>query len=877
VSLYNKTHAYFNKNGSRYNFHWNGAKYVGSIYFSEVSANLIESETLYLLSRYSDDATTNDPVFGRPAGYDSIIIKLRKGKQFRLFDVDTVGTNSVIAILDNKTLLTDVTIHQTPYSISGDKIVKSDPIPDAASVNILFQSTDGGVFDDTMDVIGRLDGVDVIIASISLYAEAVELDERMVTMLNNFGESITPELYKIFRDTDIVDAYEDNIILNKRMKELLLEFSNIFPETSSYKGLRNILSFFGYDDMRVKEYWLNTSTNKWFIRELPNITDLNKKIDIPRKPMKKLPYFGLFYSINKFTGTYDDDGIPEMSDDISYTKEEIIVKLFGLKKYIEDRNIGGISKIIDIVGEANYFGVMSIYHMSEMSHIIADTGRQIKPSISIAKTSDYIHDLRPYYFGLNKPVISLPTAYFPAIETDKIGNNLQNYIGYFDGFNIPDDKLFDNDNYDIPVGVAVEFENTTFDFPMSSISMTMEQLAAIPINVTAANIANIDYYRMKWEVTRMSTDGKPFYVYTQGFIDRSSRYFSCILPYSGEYEVKLTLYSYNGQNDLIYCHRYVVVKQQEVDFGAFYQKFDQDLQIVDNLDIPMDQLEITADEVYYPSTGLPAKVMDRSLRLASYIDTNQYGIPNIGIRDDFSVDLVDASIENLGHLRLSDMYYDGIKLAAASIVAIVPGMVLNIDGIVVAVSANYNINDFSKVKADILAKEGLEHIYVAQRKDDNDNTYLDVRSDTGKYLWISCSESNAIQCPDKIFDKASELDMPVTSIPVTFETGGRICLSDRIDEKFNRNNVIYAEDTITIKRYVHVFFTDDISPNLGKKDHIWSIFYEEDQEWIVEGIDNKFMNYRFEFPGYYTIKVVIKDANNNTYTQIKKNFIKVEL
>ena len=67
-------------------------------------------------------------------------------------------------------------------------------------------------------------------------------------------------------DVDINEALPDWIKLNTKRKELLLEFSNIFPYTGAYKALINILKYFGYDQVTLKEYWLKVlkefDTNK---------------------------------------------------------------------------------------------------------------------------------------------------------------------------------------------------------------------------------------------------------------------------------------------------------------------------------------------------------------------------------------------------------------------------------------------------------------------------------------------------------------------------------------------------------------------------------------------------------------------------------------
>jgi hypothetical protein len=187
-----------------------------------------------------------------------------------------------------------------------------------------------GVYDNSI-LIYLYDGSEkTLIADIKVVATISDIDERFTTMLTNFGEPIDDSVYKLFKETDINDLHADTRVLNRKMKELILEFSNIFPNTSALRGLSNILKFFGYNDMRIKEYWLNTESGKFVKREISMDNNMDKKISILRKPFRKMPYFGLYYDINKSIGTFDDEGIPDMVDDIFFTKEEIIIKLFGL-------------------------------------------------------------------------------------------------------------------------------------------------------------------------------------------------------------------------------------------------------------------------------------------------------------------------------------------------------------------------------------------------------------------------------------------------------------------------------------------------------------------------------------------------------------------
>ena len=56
---------------------------------------------------------------------------------------------------------------------------------------------------------------------------------------------------------------------------MLLEYSNIFPYLGSYKALINVIKFFGYQNLRMKEYWLNIKNGKYKKADNPEFDNLD--------------------------------------------------------------------------------------------------------------------------------------------------------------------------------------------------------------------------------------------------------------------------------------------------------------------------------------------------------------------------------------------------------------------------------------------------------------------------------------------------------------------------------------------------------------------------------------------------------------------------
>lgn len=197
-------------------------------------------------------------------------------------------------------------------------------------------------------------GAETIISFINLYAEFEGEDERLTTLLDNLGYTLPEEDNFIFNETDVNEELTDWILLNEKRKELLLEGHNIKPFIGTYKAVVNAIKFYGYDDLRLKEYWYDTNTNKLIADDVEYYGGTSK-LKKPSKNLKKTNMFSLNYRINNPTGTYDVWDIPNVEETSQYTIDEILIKLYGLKKRLEKTYLPANVKIIDITAEGDYF------------------------------------------------------------------------------------------------------------------------------------------------------------------------------------------------------------------------------------------------------------------------------------------------------------------------------------------------------------------------------------------------------------------------------------------------------------------------------------------------------------------------------------------
>ena len=194
------------------------------------------------------------------------------------------------------------------------------------------------------------------IANIELYAESVEEEERFKYVLQNFGRTISEKDFFTFRQSDINEANIDYQILNEKRKEYLLQLKELDPYIGSYKGLLNALNYFGYSDLKVKEWWCDLSKDSNSFEKYVLVDIEQNNTDITRSTkFKKTNMFSLVYDINTISCDEDQFGIPLTNENFQFSFEEIIIKLFCLKDVLKANYMPINTKIVDISGEGTYF------------------------------------------------------------------------------------------------------------------------------------------------------------------------------------------------------------------------------------------------------------------------------------------------------------------------------------------------------------------------------------------------------------------------------------------------------------------------------------------------------------------------------------------
>ena len=261
------------------------------------------------------------------------------------FDFNTIGLEEGQNISLNffEITITGETLYEN-YDISRIiDITRTTITVDNTNLPYFDTSASGKTYDFIIKVEPSL------IATIQLYGQTEIEDDRFDQNLKMLGANLGLDAYPIYAESDIEDAGIDFTILNRKRKELLEVYPEIYNYIGSYKALINAISYFGYNDLELYEYYRNIKPGSLlygklrrflveniFDRSIPGWTS-----DEPdSKNYKKTNLFNLTYQITDFDGNYVN----------IYSLNEVQTKLTGLVKWLRRNIIPLSANILDITG-----------------------------------------------------------------------------------------------------------------------------------------------------------------------------------------------------------------------------------------------------------------------------------------------------------------------------------------------------------------------------------------------------------------------------------------------------------------------------------------------------------------------------------------------
>lgn len=888
---------FFNKTGEPLNFDYDSDNEIwrGAIHLPEVSINLFENETVYLVEQFQNaPSPTFNTLHGSPhidQNASSTIVKAKysvdSSEGFKLFTVDNPLNQQPIIDIVNELEINFIDEPTDTFDPTEERLITNNNINTVLRFDIAFSSEDEGVHEGVLIISDEIG----VIVEIEVYTEAVGEDERFNVVLQNFGESIGEKEEFIFRKSDINEDLPNYKVLNPKRKEMLLEMHNIKPYFSGYRGIVNIIKYFGYFDLRLKEYWKNIENNHFTLEEvvLDEFSKLDKKNQLLEYPYQKTSNFGLFYDINRIVKEeFDELGLPITEDALLFSNEEIIIKLFGLKNYIKDRGIGGAAQIIDIVGEAFYFNRYDINVWTDRT-MLQDVDLNIRPSFICDKEFGYIEDLRP--FQNDYTICPLPRNEAVEDMSDvKAGNFPECFLGWFSP--ISEDKPNFQDEPLIPIGFPLTLTNTTFMLPWDMVDMTWNETLKAQMLVSWETISHLNFFEIEWVITKVSTEDDPreWEVRTRGTIDDLET-ISIVLPYDGFYDIALIVYGWNNEISKHTQKSKIEVRLREADFISFYRLLDGNLQNWFNNYLTWENVHSEWNAIIYENENFlidKNSIHNRSFNIVNYVNTDDLGINNVGIKTptwgDFKDD--DSTWNDFKYVSWEHLVHRKERLARFGITKILADGIIQIGEDVVQLPNTINIHDFQAVAVFLASSVGvdIETFEYTARTVDNSKTkiFIDcvskfrgIESDR----FIGASNGTEVKLTDDI--KSNKIvtweDLkyhPWVDVPIYWENFESALITKSAENPFGWDNVIINDDNFKIPIMIPLFLVVDNSRMVGKSQVHWKITNMTTGE-IVLDINSFTMVYRFVHSGRYTIDIVIIDTNGNVNQIIKKKHVEV--
>ena len=189
------------------------------------------------------------------------------------------------------------------------------------------------------------------IAYFRIYGETEAEDERLESNMKLLGISLTEEDEFIFKQSDVTEDGIDYRLLNRKRKEMMNVFPEIYNYIGSYRAILNSIDFFGYSDIELVEYYRNIDKTSPYYRKLKRVVipDLLDRQVEGWSYSEETPNPLEYVKTNLLNLTYritDEEG----NNVYLFTLKEVQVKLNGLKHWLRRNVIPVNTNVRDITG-----------------------------------------------------------------------------------------------------------------------------------------------------------------------------------------------------------------------------------------------------------------------------------------------------------------------------------------------------------------------------------------------------------------------------------------------------------------------------------------------------------------------------------------------
>ena len=867
--------------------------FKGSIHLSEVSTGLYETATVFVLeeaiSAYGVETMVTpiadqlgsifkvEFVKEKLSSPDINLITARLGEDAEMYveHVDSINVepqdNSVVTSTTNG-------IHTVTTAASKE----------ALQFTIAINSEDDKAHYRNLRIYDTIDNH--LVAEIYIYGETTGEDERLSVLLSNLGTSLTAKDQFLFKDHDINELGTDWQLINRKRRELLLEMSNIKPFVGTYKALINAIKFFGYNNLTLKEYWMmiddrSPMFGKLKAVEVPQSTTgftvKRRQPALPSSSYKKTSRFGLFYKLNTPDGTFDEWDTPQVEEVFDFTPEEVLIKLYGLKNKLQKEYLPLQAKIIDIIGEGDFYSAYNTNIWTNRNPI-TEVVAGIDPSIKIHTPEVYIEDLEKVstiFKGLTQDFTQLSAGDIEQAYTE----TEEFYANYYDITR----TTFNSGNTDQRIGAPIMLECTSFLSSWNDAEFTWGDAESY---ITWENWWKQNIYELKWTIT----GPRGFKLEMVGGVDDYMK-IAVALPFAGSYSVKFEQVDlFNNTMVLRYPDAIkVAVKPVEL-YGVYRWKQDQTSlwgrqsyswkDAGGDWDFPQQNRDDVNREI-----GTLYNTLDR----ANYLHDESNGINFSMVRRYADSSTATGYAETTGPYfwrNLKPHTWNDGKHTWWDATNVGMDQTASFKIVVARSGVNMTINHLDPLTNTVISgvhtftnsinvniNPGSLALWQSEIDDLNNSTDPVISKFNYNGIFEDLNNDGTVDECKGILAVGKEYSRKYDFIDIEFDPSGDGEVEGETHYKANNptyNDVRIAEDHVEVELLTHMTFSADNSKMPGKVAYNWKLVNNSKE---IDDIyyNNKWLTYLFEHKGDYTVELEVIDINGNT-NKVSKNTLTIK-
>jgi hypothetical protein len=152
--------------------------------------------------------------------------------------------------------------------------------------------------------------------------------------LSNMGVELPLGIQKAIYTSNVHEDYTDNILLNRKFKELLSNYWDVIANKGSIKSLINSLKWFEWDNLELREVYKYSNAGKIMFSERNLTTSLNEVAEIALTNTLKTSYVSLYCALQNEMPSYDNQLNPVLEKAVfKWSIEDIKLKIALLAKF----------------------------------------------------------------------------------------------------------------------------------------------------------------------------------------------------------------------------------------------------------------------------------------------------------------------------------------------------------------------------------------------------------------------------------------------------------------------------------------------------------------------------------------------------------------